>query len=307
MSGGPSVTLNAVSKWYGDVLAVNEVSGEFGPGVTGLLGPNGAGKSTLLKVITGMLEPSLGRVELLGEAPFDNARVMRRVGLVPEQDAIYPGATARQMVTYLTRLQGYSAGDARSRAESALVRVGLEQAMDRPVQGYSKGMRQRMKLAQALTGEPEVLILDEPMNGLDPLARRDMASLIREIGERGAAVVVSSHVLHEVEAMTRRILLLDHGRVIADGTIEEIRADLADRPLSVHVECADVRAVARRVVDLEGVRRVDLAARELDVLTVRPEALFRELARLATEDAAAIRRYGPTDETLEAVFRYLTT
>ena len=303
----PAITLTGVSKWYGDVLAVNEVSGEFGPGVTGLLGPNGAGKSTLLKVITGMLAPSLGEVTLLGEPPFDNAKVMRRVGLVPEQDAVYPGATARQMVTYLTRLQGYSAGEARSRAERALDRVGLTPAMNRSVQGYSKGMRQRMKLAQALTSDPEVLVLDEPMNGLDPIARRDMTRLIRDLGEGGCAVIVSSHILHEVEGMTRRILLLDHGRLVADGTIEEIREDLSDRPLAVHVECADVRAIAKGLVTLDGVRRIDLGAQSVDVLTVRPDGLFRELARLSAEESTSIRRYGPTDETLEAVFRYLTT
>jgi ABC-2 type transport system ATP-binding protein len=211
------------------------------------------------------------------------------------------------MVTYLTRLQGFPAHEARTRAERALERVGLAGAMNRPVQGYSKGMRQRMKLAQALTHDPEVLVLDEPMNGLDPIARRDMSGLIHEIGGAGSAVIVSSHVLHEVESMTRRILLLDHGRVIADGTIEEIRRDLSDRPLTVRIECPDVRRIASRVVALEGTRRVDMAGEVLQVLTVRPGDLFRELARSAAEDAVPIRRYEPTDETLEAVFRYLTT
>jgi ABC-2 type transport system ATP-binding protein len=211
------------------------------------------------------------------------------------------------MVTYLTRLQGFTAQDARTRAERALDRVGLTHAMDRPVQGYSKGMRQRMKLAQALTHDPDVLVLDEPMNGLDPVARRDMAQLIREIGEAGSAVVVSSHVLHEVESMTRRVLLLDHGRVIADGTIEEIRKDLGDRPLAVHIECADVRGLARRLVALDGLRRIDLGSDTVEVLTVKPGELFRELVRLSSEDALQIRGYQPTDESLEAVFRYLTT
>jgi len=307
VNAAPGISVDAVSMWYGDVLAVNEVSAEFGPGVTGLLGPNGAGKSTLLKVVVGMLRPRLGAVTVLGETPFDNPSVMRRVGLCPEQDAVYVGVTAMEMLTYLTRLHGYPRGDASVRARDALVRVGLEAAMDRPVAGYSKGMRQRVKLAQALAHGPDVVILDEPLNGLDPVARRDVVALIRSLGEEGRCVLVSSHVLHEVEAMTRRVLMMAHGRVVADGTIEEIRRDLSDRPLAVEIQTTDPRAVARRALELPGVRRLDLGPTSVQVLTTKPVELFLALPAFGAAAGVPITSWRPVDESLEAVFRYLTT
>jgi ABC-2 type transport system ATP-binding protein len=305
----PSIRLDGVSKWYGDVLAVNEVTTEFGPGVTGLLGPNGAGKSTMLKLVTGMLAPSLGAVTLCGEPPFSSPHVHRRLGLVPEQDPVYARASALEVTTYLTRLHGFPRGEAAARARAALERVGLAEAMGRPVQGYSKGMRQRAKLAQALAHDPDVLVLDEPLNGLDPVGRRDMTAAIRALGEEGRCVLVSSHVLHEVESMTHRVLLLDHGRVIADGTVAEIRRDLSDRPLTIRVETPAAREVARRLVALPGVLRVDVDREEtaVELLTSRPDDVFREIARLVTEERVPVRSFRPTDESLEAVFRYLTS
>ena len=288
------------------MLAVNEVTATFGPGVTGLLGPNGAGKSTLLKVVTGMIRPSIGTATVCGEAPFDNPRVMRRLGLCPEQDAAYPDATAFETLAYLTRLHGYGAGEAAARARDALVRVGLGDAMDRPVVGYSKGMRQRTRIAQALAHDPDVIVLDEPLNGLDPVARRDMTMLVRALGEEGRCVLVSSHVLHEVETMTRRVLMMSYGRVVADGTIEEIRRDLSDRPHAVRVASDAPRAVAGRTVLLDGVRRVDVAAAHVDVLTTKPDELFRTLAAWATDRTVPVSAWRPLDESLEAVFRYLT-
>lgn len=304
---GPSIRVHDLSMWYGDVLAVNEVTADFGPGVTGLLGPNGAGKSTLIKVIAGMLAPRIGTVTVLGEPPFDNPRVMRRVGLCPEQDAVYAGATAIETLTYLTRLHGYPKGDASARAREALVRVGLEAAMDRPVAGYSKGMRQRVRLAQALAHRPDVVILDEPLNGLDPVARRDIVGLVRALGDDGRCVVVSSHVLHEVEAMTRRVLMMAHGRVVADGTIEEIRRDLSDRPLAIEISTADPRAVARCAVELPGVQRLELRDRAVHVVTSKPLELFQALPAWRTTAGVPVDGWRPVDESLEAVFRYLTT
>lgn len=303
----PSIRLDRLSKWYGDVLAVNEVSAEFGPGVSGLLGPNGAGKSTLLKCVTGMLAPSLGRVFVCGIEPFDAPHVMRRVGLVPEQDPIYSGASAFEVTAYLTRLHGFSAAEAAARAQTTLERVGLAGAMDRPVRGYSKGMRQRAKLAQALAHDPDILILDEPLNGLDPVARRDIVRLIHDLGGEGRCVLVSSHVLHEVESMTRRVLLMGHGRVVADGTIAEIRRDMSDHPLTIRIDTSAPRELARRVVALEGVERVEVGPLGLVVMTKRPNDLFAGLATWAIDDRVPIGGYGPTDESLEAVFRYLTS
>ncbi len=306
-ASAPTISLDRVSKWYGDVLAVNEVSAEFGPGVTGLLGPNGAGKSSLIKVITGMLRPSIGTALVVGKAPFDHPEIMRRVGLVPEQDPIYARATAFEVTAYLTRLQGFSSGEASARARTVLDRVGLSAHMDRPVQGYSKGMRQRAKLAQALVHDPDVLILDEPLNGLDPVGRREITGLIHDLGAEGRCVLVSSHVLHEVEGMTRRILMMDHGRVIADGTVDEIRRDLSDRPLTVRVDSRAPRDLARHLIALEGVRRIDLDLDGLTVMTTRPGDLFDALARLSADERLPVDGFRPTDESLEAVFRYLTT
>jgi ABC-2 type transport system ATP-binding protein len=220
------VRLERVSKWYGDVLGLNEVTVDLGPGVTGLLGPNGAGKSTLLKLVCGAILPSLGRVLVNGEEPFDRPAVMRRVGLCPEQDAAYPGISAWDVLTYLTRLHGYGRADARERSRRALDRVGLLEACNRSVTTFSKGMRQRFKLAQALSHDPDVVILDEPLNGLDPPGRRDMGAVIRALGDEGRCVLVSSHVLHEVETLARHILFLHQGRVLAEGTREEIRREL---------------------------------------------------------------------------------
>jgi ABC-2 type transport system ATP-binding protein len=306
VSDAPAIVLDDVSRWYGEVLAVNGVTGTFGPGVTALLGPNGAGKSTLLKVVTGMMRPSLGTVTLCGRDPARDPAVMRRVGLVPEQDPVYPHASALAVTTYLTRLQGFPAREAATRARAVLERVGLSGAMERSVAGYSKGMRQRAKLAQALVHEPDVLVLDEPLNGLDPVGRREVVELVRSFAAEGRCVVVSSHVLHEVETMARRVILLDHGRVIAQGTVAEIRREMSDRPLAVVLKTPDPRGMARALVGLEGVRRVDVAPGGLQVWTSRPDDLFDALPGLAAS-GVAVDSFQPVDEDLEAVFQYLTT
>jgi ABC-2 type transport system ATP-binding protein len=303
----PAISLESLSKWYGDVLAVNEVTCEFGAGVTGLLGPNGAGKSTLIKVVTGMLGPAIGTVRVLGHDPQRVPAILRRVGLVPEQDPVYAGASAFDVVAYLTRLHGFSRADAAARARSTLERVGLGHAMDRGVGGFSKGMRQRAKLAQALAHDPDVLILDEPMNGLDPVGRRDFSEIIRTFGAEGRCVLVSSHVLHEVEAMTHRVVLMDHGRIVADGTIEQIRLDLSDQPHVIAIASRAPRALAARVVSLEGVQRVEVGAAGIAVLTTRPDDLFDAVSRLAIDEKIPVEAFHPTDESLEAVFRYVTT
>ncbi len=306
MSGPPSIVLSEVSRWYGDVLAVNQVTAELGPGVVGLLGPNGAGKSTLLKVVTGMLKPSLGSVSLCGSDPARDPSVMRRVGLVPEQDPLYPHASALEVVTYLTRLHGFPAREAKERATRALAHVGLADDMHRSVAGYSKGMRQRAKLAQALVHEPDVLVLDEPLNGLDPTGRRAYAEIVRGLGDEGRLVVVASHLLHEVESMARRVVMMDHGRVVADGTVHEIRADLSDRPHGLEIATGRPRDLARVLVALSGVGRVDVVHAGLKVWTTRPDDVLDALVRASSSDGIAVDSFAPLDESLEAVFRYVT-
>ncbi len=300
------IVLDRVSKWYGEVMALNEVSAEFGPGVTGLLGPNGAGKSTLIKVLCGMLRPNLGRVLVNGKAPFNRAGVMRDVGLCPEQDAFYPNVSAWSALTYLTRLQGFSAKDARTGARRALERVGLEDDLGRSVGGYSKGMRQRFKLAQALAHDPNVIVLDEPLNGLDPPGRRTFAELIRELGAEGRCVLVSSHILHEVESVARRIVVLNFGRVLADGTSRELRREMPEFPLTVRLTTPTPAQLAAHVIEIEGARRVEHIDGGLEVLTTQPQEFFDAVTTLVTNGEVVIHAVTPMDEDLEAVFRYLT-
>jgi ABC-2 type transport system ATP-binding protein len=308
MSGRPppSIALESVSKWYGEVLGLNEVDVTFEAGVAGLLGPNGAGKSTMLKLIAGMLRPDLGTIRVCGETTFDNAPVMRRVGLCPEQDALYPAASAWDVVSYLTRLQGFPRSEARARARRALERAGLAEDLKRSVGGFSKGMRQRFKLAQALAHDPDVLILDEPLNGLDPPGRRDFTEIIRELADEGRCVLVSSHILHEVESLARRIVVIHAGRLLADGSPGEIRKELSNFPLQVRVDTPDVRTLAADLAHLAGIRRLELGTRGLTVLTDDAAGLLDHVSKRAAEGAVAIDALLPMDEDLESVFRYLT-
>ncbi len=301
----PGIRLSGVSKWYGEVMGLNDVTADMGPGVTGLLGPNGAGKSTLIKLACGMLRPDMGDVLVNGRAPFDRAAVMRDVGLCPEQDAAYPGVPAWQVVAYLTRLHGYPREEATDRARRALERVGLGEALDRPITTFSKGMRQRAKLAQAFVHEPSVLVLDEPLNGLDPPGRRDMSRVVRDLGASGCCVLVSSHILHEVESMAQRILFLEAGRLLADGTVETIRRELPEHPLTVRIGTSSPGPLAAALLALEGVRRVERVEDGIEVLTQRPDALFDRLTAAGAE-GLDVTSVVPMDEDLEAVFRYLT-
>ena len=305
MTAPPTIQLERVSKWYGEVMGLNEVSAEFGPGVTGLLGPNGAGKSTLIKLVCGMLRPNLGRVLVNGKTPFNRPSVMRRVGLCPEQDAYYPKASAWDVLTYLTRLQGYGRQAARDRARHALERVGLAENLTRSVGVFSKGRRQRFKLAQALAHDPDVILLDEPLNGLDPTARREFSELIRKLGSEGRCVIISSHVLHEVESVARRMIVINFGRVLADGTSRTLRDELPEFPLTIRIETSTPAEVAERIVALEGVRHVERQEAGLKVLTHSPGTLFEHVAALSAE-AMDVRAMEPMDEDLEAIYRYLT-
>jgi ABC-2 type transport system ATP-binding protein len=303
----PTIQLAAVSKWYGEVIGLNEVNAEFTPGVSGLLGPNGAGKSTMLKLIAGMLRPNLGSVRVCGRDPFTDRGVMRRVGLVPEVDAAYPKAGVLDVVTYLTRLQGYPAREARDRARNALEHVGLGKVLDRSVAGFSKGMKQRANLAQALAHDADVLVLDEPLNGLDPTGRREYIDVIRRLGDEGRCVLVSSHVLHEVEAVARELLFIYSGRVLAEGTAREIRAELSDHPLIIEIRTPEPQRLGANVIELDGVLRVEIGEGVLSVQTRQPNDVFDRVADLGAREEIPIDAIIPADEDLESVFRYLTT
>jgi ABC-2 type transport system ATP-binding protein len=303
------VAFDGVSKWYGNVIGLNKLTLRVPPGITGLLGPNGAGKSTLLQLATGQLRPSQGEVRVLGHRAWNNPGLTRHVGLCPEQDAFYEWMTGLDFVRTCARLTGMGRRPAAAAAEKALAVVGMTANMGRAIRGYSKGMRQRTKLAQALVHEPRVLFLDEPFTGTDPVARRDLLEVIRGLASAGRSVLVSSHVLHEVEALTPNVVLLHRGRLVAEGHVRQIR-DLIDRhPHRIVLVCDDYRALAARVVGWEDVEGVKVLRREGAVLveTRRPDAFYARLPELSLEGGTPLREVYSEDDNLEAVFKYLVS
>jgi len=242
----PIVSSDRLSKWYGQVIGLNDVTVAVPPGITGLLGPNGAGKSTFMKLITGQLKPSKGSVRVLGEPIWGNPALYFRIGFCPEQDAFYERMTGLEWITALVRLNGFSETEAANAAKAALDQVDLMPAADKKIGAYSKGMRQRVKMAQALVHDPELLILDEPLSGMDPIMRRKTIRLIKEWARAGKSVLVSSHILHEIEAMTSNILLVHNGRILAEGNVHQIRDLIDEHPHTVYIKAEDPRALARR-------------------------------------------------------------
>jgi ABC-2 type transport system ATP-binding protein len=301
------IAMTRVSRWYGPVIALNDVTVAIPPGVTGLLGPNGAGKSTFLKLAAGQLRPSQGELTVLGRAAWGSPEIFHRVGLCPESDAFWEHMTGLQFLTTLLRLTGYDQAECLRRAEEALHTVALLDAKDRKIGGYSRGMRQRVKLAQAIAHEPELLLLDEPVTGMDPVNRRRVIDLVRRLGREGRTVLVSSHILHEVEAMTRRVLLVNHGRILAEGDVREIRELMDEHPHTVALRARDPRRLAGAIVGWPNVLSVAFGGEGewLTVQTARPDEFYRGLHQAALE-SGVVEMYSP-DENLESVFRYLTT
>ncbi len=305
--GMPVIRGAGLSRWYGAVIALNNVTFALEPGITALVGPNGAGKSTLLRILTGELRPSRGDALVLGEVPWGNPELFRRVGYCPEQDALYEEMDAPGFVSYLMRLRGFDPKTARSRAETALAAAGLDPAAwGRKVGGYSKGMRQRVRIAQAIAHSPEVLFLDEPLTGLDPVGRRELRGLFRAMAAEGTTILLSSHVLHEVESTTDRILLLHRARLLAEGTVPDIRALIDRHPHSVEVSCDRPRELAARLVGLPEVESVGIPSPDLLVARTRtPQELYPKIVRIVVEGGFRVKRLSSPDDNLEAVFRYL--
>jgi ABC-2 type transport system ATP-binding protein len=304
----PVIAFDGVSKWYGNVIGLNKLTLRIPAGVTGLLGPNGAGKSTLLQLATGQLRPSQGTVRVLGQPVWNNPALMRHVGLCPEQDAFWEWMTGFDFVRTCARLTGMGRRAAGSAAEQALATVGMTENMHRAIRGYSKGMRQRTKLAQSLVHGPHVLFLDEPFTGTDPVGRHELIEVIRGLGAAGRSVLVSSHVLHEVQVLTPNIILLHRGRLVAEGHVRQIRDLIDAHPHRIVLVCDDYRGLAAKVVawdDVEGVKVMDRDSALL-VETRRPDAFYGRLPALA-KDGAAIREVYSEDDNLEAVFKYLVS
>ena len=305
----PVVEFDAVSKWYDNVIGLNKLTLRLPAGITGLLGPNGAGKSTLLQLATGQLRPSQGTVRVLGQRVWNNPALLRDIGLCPEQDAFWEWMTGRDFVRTCARLNGLGRAEAAEAAERALMTVGMTEHMRRPVRGYSKGMRQRTKLAQALVHGPRVLFLDEPFTGTDPVARHELMEVIRGLAAAGRSVLVSSHVLYEVQALTPNIVVLHRGRLVAEGHVRQIR-DLIDKhPHRIVLVCDDYRRLAAKLVTCADVEGVKFLGQEsaLVVETRQPNVFYSRLPALALEDGTGIREVYSEDDNLEAVFKYLVS
>lgn len=296
-----------LSKWYGNVLGLSDVSLEVERGVTGLLGPNGAGKSTFLKLITGQIKPSIGHVAIQGQDVWNNYPLFGRIGFCPEQDAFYDEMTGWEFMTSLLSLYSFSRADVQSRAKQALDFVELDKDKDRLIRGYSRGMRQRLKLAQAVAHDPEIIILDEPLNGLDPLSKRKVIRLIKDYKEAGKTVIVSSHVLPEIEALTRTIILLHQGKILARGDIHYIR-DLIDKhPHMISVKCSDPRRLASSLVGEPSVLNIQFGPAPDTVVfeTQDRDKFFGLIPRLIVDHRIDIEEITSPDDNLQAVFDYL--
>ena len=297
------LTLGAVSRWYGNVVAVNDVTFEVGPGITGLLGPNGAGKTTLLHMMAGFLAPSAGDVKLDDTPTWRHPELYRRIGFVPEREAVHPFLTGRQFVEASARLQGLN--DARAAADRAIDMVDLQAAAGRAIGGYSKGMRQRVKVAASLVHDPSTLILDEPFNGMDPRQRLHMMDLLRRMATEGRTILFSSHILEEVERLSDRVLVVVAGRLAASGDFRRIRRLMTDRPHRFTIRSTDDRSLARELLATSSVEAVDLRDGLLSVNAGDYGQLTRAVAPAAQRASVSILELRPADESLESVFSYL--
>jgi ABC-2 type transport system ATP-binding protein len=302
----PIIVASGVSKWYGQVIGLNDVTVSVPPGITGLLGPNGAGKSTFMKLVTGQLSPSQGTVTVFGEPVWRNPSLYFRIGFCPEQDAFYERMTGLEWVTALARLTGLDPAASRAAAIRALEAVDLMDAAGKRIGAYSKGMRQRVKLAQALVHEPDLLILDEPLSGMDPVARRRTIRLIRDWARQGRSVIVSSHILHEIESMTTNILLINNGRILAEGNVHQIRDLIDEHPHTVYIRAAEPRRLAQEFLARADVISLRFEPGALVVETGTPDAFYANLTELvATGAAGPVDAVTSPDDNLQAVFKYL--
>ena len=299
----PAISVDHVSRWYGNVVAVNDISFALGPGVTGLLGPNGAGKSTLLHMMAGLLAPSAGKVSILGQSAWRSPAIYRSLGLVPEREAVHPYLTGFQFAVYNAELQGMAEPEAA--AERAIATVELTDAAHRAIGTYSKGMRQRAKLAGALVHDPPVLLLDEPFNGMDPRQRLHMISLLRSMAAAGRTILFSSHILEEVERLADSILVVYAGRLAASGDFRSIRRLMTDRPHTFTVRSSDDRRLAAALMLEPAVFGAELVDGRVSVRTADFGAFTRALPRIARDSAVSLFEVAPADDSLESVFSYL--
>lgn len=295
------------SRWYGQVIGLNDITCTIKPGLTALLGQNGAGKSTLLRLATGQLRPTTGDVRIFGEAPFANPSVLKRLGYCPEVDNFYENNSAREFVQFLAELSGLPRQRAKDRTAEVLHSVGIIGYEDKRIAGYSKGMRQRVKLAQAMILDPDIILLDEPLNGLDPVTRREYIDLLHQLGEQGKTIMISSHILYEVESMTRSILLLHRGRLLAEGDLRVIRSLIDKYPHRVRITTGKPRELAAKLISMTQIVSISLdkQLKSIDLEVKEPDTFYDVLGQLAQEGGYEIMGYTSPDNNLESVFQYL--
>jgi len=303
----PVIETRHLSKWYGNVLGLSDVSLKVEPDITGLLGPNGAGKSTFLKLITGQIKANIGQVIIEGQKVRNNYSLFSKIGYCPEQDSFYEELTGREFLIFMLRLQQFSKTEAERKAEETLEIVELVEDKNRVIRSYSRGMRQRLKLAQAIGHQPQIMILDEPLNGLDPLGRRKIIKLIKSYAKEGKTVIVSSHVLPEIEAMTKKIILIHQGKIFAQGDIHYIRDLIDTHPHIISIKCNQPRLLASRIIDQDYVLKINFGQSpdSLLVETNNRDKLFSLLPSLFLKENIEIKEITSPDDNLQAVFDYL--
>jgi len=295
-----------VSKFYGEILGVNRVNLSIPPGITALVGPNGSGKTTLMNLMTGLIRPTQGRIEVLGYRTDDPENLFRIVGYSTQFDAFPKGLTGFQFVSSYLRLSGTDAAGARQLALQAIERVGLAEAAHRKVAAYSKGMRQRIRLAQALAHDPKVLVLDEPLNGLDPLARSEMIAMFRYAAAQGCYVIISSHILHEVDVISDQVILISNGYIVAEGAIQSVRSEIRDHPTQILIRCDRPRELAAKVVGSDNTMEVSFHKDERGLLLKTRDAdkFYLALNEIAS-NGIQIESVAPADDDVLSVYEYL--
>ncbi|MEM1245207.1 MAG: ABC transporter ATP-binding protein [Acidobacteriota bacterium] len=307
MSDSKNIVLRNVSKFYGEVLGVNRVDLDIEPGITSLVGPNGSGKSTLMNLVSGLLRPTQGTLEILGMTPSDPEQLFRQVGYCTQIDSFPKGFTGRQFIRAYLEIHGYPGKAARELTQIALERVGLVSAADRKVAGYSKGMRQRIKLAQAIAHQPQVMVLDEPLNGLDPMARAEVLGLFRELAEDGLHVLISSHILHEVDMLSDRVILISNGYIVAEGEIQGVRSEVKEQPLQIYVRCDEPGRLASAIFSRDSVTEVQIHedGGGLHLRTKNADGFYKLMNQLVVEEGLDVEAVGPADDNVQAVYQYL--
>lgn len=301
------VVAESLSKWYGEVMGLNQFTVDIEGGITGLVGPNGAGKTTFLRIITGLIHQDKGDVKVLGETPWNNPSLNKKIGYCPEHDMLYPWMTAKEFLITMMKMHGYEKSESEKMAYEVLKLVGMDSRdVERKVKGYSKGMRQKVKVAQSFIHNPEVLIMDEPLAGTDPLGRKTIIELIKKLADAKTHVIVSSHVLYEIERLTDQIVLINTGRALARGNIREIRGLIDQHPHTVSIATRNARELGKELMNEASVISVEISDEgHLSVKTHEPDVFYQRLPNIIVQNKFVVDEMFSPDDNLQAVFRYL--